>query len=727
MIIVDALLIAGVAYVRIRSSAKATAEKASKEDSAHLRGQAKKNPVLLHWRDLTVTLRVGKKKDAHTRFILRNIKGVAKPGRLLAIMGPSGSGKTTLLNSLACQLPRNERMHAVGTVLVNGKPIMSSDHAQAYVKQQDLFYSQLTARETLNLAAALRLPKSFSQQKRDEYVDDLINKLGLTKSADTIVGDEKVRGLSGGERKRLSIGCELISGPQLMFVDEPTSGLDSFQAEKVMSTMRRLAHDGHTVLCTIHQPSSTIFSMFDDLMLLSEGEMVYFGTAKSALDHFALQGFPCPEHFNPAEYFADLISVDYSSDETRHKSKERIKSLIEAFARKMARESTNGAEDEDVGSSGNGQGGGSQGKASQSTNTSWWEQFKLLLHRSWRQATRDKTVNIVRVMINVTSAIIFGSIYWQLGLSQAALQSRLGLFQMAAVSAAMQSLSKVLNVFPKERAIVQEERAKKSYTVLPYFLSKLLAELPVSAIFPTAFASVLYPMAGLNPSLPRFLSFLGVVILESFTSSAVALTIGAIAPSVDAALAMGPSIMLIFILFGGYSVNEETVPRILRWIPNVSLIRWGFEGMCVSDLRGLQFECSAPVDVATGDQVLQRLSFQHSSVWKTMVAQVRIMLFCYGATYAVLSMNKPAFLPLEQPRRVVIEEITSSPPAPHAAHLALPPANGLVTPKGPNSVALPPKHAISADSLLDALGERMHEPGEEEGYETPIEDVADIS
>lgn len=215
----------------------------------------------------------------------------------------------------------------------------------------------------------------------------------------------------------------------------------------------------------------------------------------------------------------------------------------------------------------------------------FWRQFRFLAVRAWRQVLRDKAALAARAGSSVFSALVFAAVYWRLGRSQAAIQSRTGLLQVVAVNAAMTSVVKTLGLFPKERVIVQRERAKGAYDLLPYFASKLAAELPVSAAFPLLFGCVVYPTCGLNPSLARFAKFLGLVTLDSFSSSAFGMTVGAFAPSAEAATAMGPALMVIWIVFGGVFVNEKTVPKGLRFLPRASLIKAAFQGLCVNELK----------------------------------------------------------------------------------------------------------------------------------------------
>eukprot|EP00252_Welwitschia_mirabilis_P025448 TRINITY_DN793_c0_g1_i1.p1 TRINITY_DN793_c0_g1~~TRINITY_DN793_c0_g1_i1.p1 ORF type:complete len:686 (-),score=108.11 TRINITY_DN793_c0_g1_i1:381-2438(-) len=621
-------------------------------------------PVTLHWRNITCTL--SDKAGRLTRFLLKDVSGEAKAGRLLAIMGPSGSGKTTLLNILAGQLAASPRLKLVGQLFVNGSPYSSMTPKIAYVRQEDIFFSQLTVRETLSFAAELQLPKLSNPKRREKYVDGLLLRLGLVSCADTIVGDAKVRGISGGEKKRLSIACELIASPSVIFADEPTTGLDAFQAERVMETLRQLAQEGHTIVCSIHQPRGSIYTKFDDLVLLSQGAVVYAGPAgEEPLTYFSQCGFICQDHVNPAEFFADLISIDYSSSENELLSKNRIDYLIKEFAKRPIITSDltllgSGSIDENMAR--NNHSKTAKKKVGISSKCGWWKQFRLLLKRAWMQATRDGPTNKVRARMSIASALIFGSIFWRMGRSQTSIQDRMGLLQVAAINTAMAALTKTVNVFPKERTIVDRERTKGSYALGPYLFAKLLAEIPVGASFPLVFGLILYPMARLHPDLSRFGAFSGIVTVESFAASAMGLTVGAIAPNTEAAMALGPSLMTVFIVFGGYYVNSENTPAVFRWIPRISLIRWAFQALCINEFSGLTFDQQQSFDLQTGEQVLDRLSFGGSSVGAALAQEGRILLFWYWLTYAILKTRKPKFQPLEVPDtdyspKITLEEI----------------------------------------------------------------------
>ncbi|CAN4124925.1 unnamed protein product [Withania somnifera] len=603
-------------------------------------------PVTIKWTNITCSL---KDKSSNTvRFLLKNVTGEAKPGRLLAIMGPSGSGKTTLLDVLAGQIKASSKLHLSGVLDINGVPFSNKIYKFAYVRQEDLFFSQLTVRETLSLAAELQLQDVSSIEERDEYVNNLLFKIGLVSCADSRIGDAKVRGISGGEKKRLSLACELIASPSVVFADEPTTGLDAFQAERVMETLRQLAQDGHTVICSIHQPRSSVYSKFDDIVLLAEGSLIYAGPARDeVLAYFSKFGYICPDHVNPAEFLADLISIDYSSPESVYSSQKRIDGLVESFSEKipevlyatsLVRDSSKTCVNLQ--------------KKSISRKCGWWRQFRLLLRRAWMQASRDGTTNKVRARMSIASALIFGSVFWRMGRSRTSVQDRMGLLQVSAINTAMAALTKTVGVFPKERAIVDRERAKGSYALGPYLLSKLIAEIPVGAAFPLLFGGILYPMARLHPTISKFGKFCGIVTVESFAASAMGLTVGAMVPTTEAALALGPSLMTVFIVFGGYYVNSDNTPIIFRWIPRVSLIRWAFQGLSINEFSGLQFEHQNSFDIQSGEQALELLSFGGSRIGDTIIAQSRILMFWYYTTYLLLEKNKPKYQRLEPPPRL---------------------------------------------------------------------------
>ncbi|PAA86540.1 hypothetical protein BOX15_Mlig032983g2, partial [Macrostomum lignano] len=239
------------------------------------------------------------------KVVLTDVSGLMRPG-LNAIMGPTGCGKTSLLDVLAC---RKDPRCVTGRVLIDGQsPPDNFKRVSGYVVQDDIVMGTLTVRENLYFSASVRLPGNWTREERMQKVEAVIAELGLAKVADSKIGTELIRGVSGGERKRTNIGMELITDPSVLFLDEPTTGLDAFTAGSVIRTMRSLANRGRTVVFSIHQPKYSIYRLFSYLTLLVNGEVIYHGRAGSApLKYFKDLGYICDTHNSPPDFFMDMV------------------------------------------------------------------------------------------------------------------------------------------------------------------------------------------------------------------------------------------------------------------------------------------------------------------------------------------------------------------------------------------------------------------------------------
>nr|GMD50797.1 ABC transporter G family member 6-like [Ipomoea batatas] len=248
----------------------------------------------------------GESSFTKTKVLLNDVSGEARDGEILAVLGPSGSGKSTLIDALANRISKDSLK---GTITLNGEPLDSGllQVISAYVMQDDLLYPMLTVEETLMFAAEFRLPRTLSKSKKKMRVQALIDQLGLHNAAKTVIGDEGHRGVSGGERRRVSIGIDIIHDPIILFLDEPTSGLDSTSAFLVVRVLKRIAQSGSTVIMSIHQPSYRILRLLDRLIILSHGQTVYGGPPENLSEFFADFGHPIPDNENRTEFALDLI------------------------------------------------------------------------------------------------------------------------------------------------------------------------------------------------------------------------------------------------------------------------------------------------------------------------------------------------------------------------------------------------------------------------------------
>lgn len=348
------------------------------------------------------------KGDKPDRLILDgSLQGKAKSGRMLAIMGPSGSGKSTLVHALAGRVKGSKKLTLSGDRYVN-QQLLSGESMlpAAFIEQEVNFFPHMTVRETLDFRVELKLGSQLKKAERDDVVSNLMEMLGLTKSENTIVGNSRVRGLSGGERKRLSIACELISSPPIIILDEPTSGLDSYQAAQVVSFLKKLAETGKTVIAVIHQPSQEVFSMFDDLLLVSEGRLMYYGEVDKVRSHMQTIGYPCAKDTGTAEFVLNCISRTNGGEEEQQKSTERINHIaIEAIRHvegTMTFDTKQGSTTKQELKLVSTKKGPAAGIL---------RQFKLLLTRALKEVSRGKGAMIIKIVQQVTLGAIYGGIY----------------------------------------------------------------------------------------------------------------------------------------------------------------------------------------------------------------------------------------------------------------------------------------------------------------------------
>ncbi|CAI4299310.1 CDN_1a_G0005690.mRNA.1.CDS.1 [Saccharomyces cerevisiae] len=244
--------------------------------------------------------------DGVEETVLNEISGIVKPGQILAIMGGSGAGKTTLLDILAM---KRKTGHVLGSIKVNGISMDRKSFSKiiGFVDQDDFLLPTLTVFETVLNSALLRLPKALSFEAKKARVYKVLEELRIIDIKDRIIGNEFDRGISGGEKRRVSIACELVTSPLVLFLDEPTSGLDASNANNVIECLVRLSSDyNRTLVLSIHQPRSNIFYLFDKLVLLSKGEMVYSGNAKKVSEFLRNEGYICPDNYNIADYLIDI-------------------------------------------------------------------------------------------------------------------------------------------------------------------------------------------------------------------------------------------------------------------------------------------------------------------------------------------------------------------------------------------------------------------------------------
>merc|ERR1719361_665602 len=308
-------------------------------------------------------------------------------------MGPSGSGKTTLLDLLCGRISSGKGHEITGKMKLNGTECIPGEYG-AYVAQEDTLYPTATVHETLKFSSDI----SSSAQK--ESADELIEELGLSNVRDVYIGNIILRGISGGQKRRLSLGVELIRNSPLLFADEPTSGLDSASVAKICEILKGQAKRGRTIVCTIHSPNSQTFHMFDKVLFLSRGRMMYFGPTKGVSEHFASLGKQLPPFTNPADFVLEITNTDFGKID-----EEDLIRFEEEFRKRS---------------------GGIQALSPRTTQlevkkearTSCMTQVLALSNRAFWDILRNPIAYAVRIIMFLGLSIMMGTIWFRLGLSQ---------------------------------------------------------------------------------------------------------------------------------------------------------------------------------------------------------------------------------------------------------------------------------------------------------------------
>jgi len=276
--------------------------------------------------------------------IMKGVNGTIRHGKVTAIMGPSGAGKTTFLSLLSGKVPNTKGKIFIRSTL-DGEFVHEPDGVYkfrklvGFVPQEDVMLREMRVIDNIKFSGAFRLPSDMSNEQIDDRTDEVIKTLGLGGVAVTPIGDETTRGVSGGQRKRVNIGMELVANPRILFLDEPTSGLDSTSSQEVMSALGRIAkEEGMTIMAVIHQPRLEIYNEIDDLLLLGKGgQTVYIGPREEAADYFASLGFVCEDAAtNPIDFFMDVISGDIARAGYPDFAREDLFDLWEDHAKEVA-------------------------------------------------------------------------------------------------------------------------------------------------------------------------------------------------------------------------------------------------------------------------------------------------------------------------------------------------------------------------------------------------------
>ncbi|KAJ1662301.1 hypothetical protein IW140_005993 [Coemansia sp. RSA 1813] len=611
--------------------------------------------VVFSWDDLVYKVKTKVDKKDEWRAILHGITGEARAGEAIAIIGSSGAGKTTLLNALSGRIVGGKLS---GRILYRGAPRHPGNFKRvtAYVQQDDLMHPLLTVQETLTYASKLRmLNNQYSASQKNDRVNEVIRQLRLEGARNTPIGDAATRGVSGGERKRVSIGMELLTDPRLLFLDEPTSGLDSNSSELVVELVKKISiEQGIATLMTIHQPSARIFNIFDKVILLSQGRVVYFGPTASAIQYFASIGYQCPVHENPADYFVDIMTLDYRSEEALEKSKEQVKLLANKFqehsGNNQLTSSASSEKQEPSSAKESSKSGGASSPRSSGEEklprNSWLYEYSTLARRDWHNALRNIPFLSGQITQSLFMALLIGFMFFYLKHDAHSVQNRLGVLFIIAVNATFPIVMPMLTLYYKERDIMVRERSSATFRITSFFISKFTTYLPIAFVCNTVFFIGVYFISRLTIDAGKF--FIGLAVFYCVTSVSISylMVIGSAVKSMEVGFVIAPALLTIQLLFGGLFANPHTITPVLRWIRWVNPVQYAFAALVQNEFRGLVFDCQAGEQCySDGQAVIDSYAVGRFTVWQNVLMLLMLAAVDMVVGYIALRWKaKPKYI-----------------------------------------------------------------------------------
>lgn len=581
--------------------------------------------------------------------ILKSVSLVARSSEILAVVGPSGTGKSTLLRIISGRV--GDQDFDPKSISLNGCAVTSPAQLKkkcGFVAQEDDLLPLLTVKETLMFSAKFRL-KEMTSQEREDRVEILMQELGLAHVADSFVGDREeedrrnhIRGrISGGERKRVSIGVDMIHDPPILLLDEPTSGLDSTSALQVMELLSSMAIlKQRTILVSIHQPSYRILQYITNLLILSRGTVVHNGSLESLEDAIVNKlGLKIPVQLNALEFCMEIISTleeeqyssskahfDLSSENDRREKEDAGAEAVllqSNFLMCRLESRSNSAE-----------------KQQQSLSSLF--EILVLCERFWKVIYRTKQLLLARTMQALVGGFGLGSVYIKVKNSDGGgVAERLGLFAFS-LSFLLSSTVEALPIYLQERRVLMKEASRGAYRVSSYMIANTIVFLPFLFSVALLFSVPVYWLVGLNPSFFAFAFFTLVVWLIVLMASSLVLFLSAVSPDFISGNSLICTVLGAFFLFSGYFIPKECVPKYWIFMYYVSLYRYPLDSLLINEYWSVRGDCLVyhhqhkHYCLLTGNDVLKSRGLENDTRWLNVGIMVGFFVFYRVLCWAIL-------------------------------------------------------------------------------------------
>lgn len=497
--------------------------------------------------------------EPSSKNLIYHVNASLQPGTLTAIIGGSGSGKTTLLNTLSERMI-SARLAQSGHITFNGSEgIHNARHA--YVMQQDILLPSLTVRETLQYSADLRLPPPTTAKERARIVEEVILELGLKECSNTRIGDRQHRGCSGGEKRRVSIGVQLLANPSVLFLDEPTTGLDATSAFQLMRTLKKLATKGRNIITTIHQPRSEIWDLFDNLIILTKGSPVFSGPAKNCVPFFEGLGFKLPPFVNPAEYVIDIAAIDNRTPELEQETTERVSQLKQAWIHES--KTIFAPTDKAIESTSRGKSPTSK----TSKHASYTRQLRVLTNRTFKVTYRDPMGMLASTTEAILMALVTGYIFYNLPRDLSGIRSRQGALYTAAGLQGYLTLMFEVYRLTVDIPTYDREHSESCVDAIPFLFSRRLARLFTEDLpVPFLFSIIFYFMGGFERDASQFFIFFAITVLNHYIAVTCAITCVTASRNFPGASLIANMVFTLQSMACGMFIQANSIPVYVRWL-----------------------------------------------------------------------------------------------------------------------------------------------------------------
>ncbi|KAM0063875.1 putative ABC transporter, ABC-2 type transporter, ABC transporter family G domain-containing protein [Helianthus debilis subsp. tardiflorus] len=496
-----------------------------------------------------------------------------------------------------------------GDILVNGIKKTLAYGTSAYVTQDDTLITTLTVRESVYYSAQLQLPDSMSTTEKKERAEMTIKEMGLQDSIDTRIGGWGAKGLSGGQKRRVSICIEILTRPKLLFLDEPTSGLDSAASYYVMSRIARLdQHEGRTIIASIHQPSSEVFGLFHNLCLLSSGRTVYFGKKNYANEFFTLNGFPCPNFQNPSDHFLRTINKDFDEDIElgfggRKPTEEVIKTLVDSYKSSTTYQEVNNTvaeicEKRDEAHANN----------NNKDHASFSTQSLVLTRRSFVNMRRDLGYYWLRLAIYLALALGLGTLYYNVGSTYTSVEARSSMLMFVASFLTFMAIGGFPS-FVEDMKVFERERLNGHYSTGAFVIANTLSSVPYLLLVSVIPGVVAYYLAGLRDGFDHFVYFTSVIFACMLVVESLMMTIASVVPNYLLGIIVGAGIQGFMMISGGFFRLPNDLPDPFWRYPlfYIGFHKYAFQGLFKNEFEGVRYaynEAGVP-KVMDGEYILR--------------------------------------------------------------------------------------------------------------------------